>query len=674
MDPSPPDAARRYTWGDSAILITPDGAVAAVYHPRRGHSMLLEENPESADAVFHEPARRWGKGFVITDRGGLRFDTPSEISWSDAGVELVHRLGLVEVRVTRRIEPSREGPGDVPPSPDWTETYEVVNTSGTDLTLGSVAVSTPWRDVYWSSRDSLRRAVHAHIWTGGAEAWVWAVPMDGSGPGLGLTLTEGALWAYSVESREPFTGSNIRGHLYLHVTDHARAPDALGGQPAIPLPAGGSYRWAWRLAWYTKLGDLHADRKVSLDAARLTTETGRSISVSVPEGWRLNEPQPVTSAYHGTRYLTATNGTGVARIGLLFHLPLQQLAERRARFVLAHQRAPERQGMEQAAFLPFDNESGLTVLAGRWGDWSEVRERVGTAIMLQQLNRRGWGDRIALNDALAAYQAFVVERVVTADGTVRDDIHRPGRARLYNYPWFARFLLDQGEVDLAASIMDRYYANGGEHFLAFGVGPVMTELAERRSAAGRAAEAGAMRDRLLSHARRFLDYGDDLPAHEVNYEQSMVAPLLELLLSARDLNPDAVPVLELRRRLRWLTAFAADQPDVRMRYVPIRHWDGYWFGRMRLWGDIFPHYWSVLTAGVYLTWPPDLATSAERADLQHAGQAILRANLANFNADGSATCAFVYPSCVNGQPAHRADPLANDQDWALVYALRFGLK
>jgi hypothetical protein len=59
--------------------------------------------------------------------------------------------------------------------------------------------------------------------------------------------------------------------------------------------------------------------------------------------------------------------------------------------------------------------------------------------------------------------------------------------------------------------------------------------------------------------------------------------------------------------------------------------------------------------------------------MQKAGWAILRSNLANFNADGSATCAFVYPSCVNGQPAHRADPLANDQDWALVYALRLGL-
>ncbi|WP_079051792.1 hypothetical protein [Streptomyces regalis] len=38
--------------------------------------------------------------------------------------------------------------------------------------------------------------------------------------------------------------------------------------------------------------------------------------------------------------------------------------------------------------------------------------------------------------------------------------------------------------------------------------------------------------------------------------------------------------------------------------------------------------------------------------------------------DGSATCAFVLPSPVDGRPAHTADPLANDQDWHLVLWLR----
>ena len=171
----------------------------------------------------------------------------------------------------------------------------------------------------------------------------------------------------------------------------------------------------------------------------------------------------------------------------------------------------------------------------------------------------------------------------------------------------------------------------------------------------------------------YLGYGADLPPHEVNFEQSIVAPLLDLLLAAHRLDPSGSRRRSSVAGCAWLTAFAADQPDPRLRHMPIRHWDGYWFGRLRLWGDVFPHYWSILNAAVYLGWPDDLLPAPETQSLRQRAYAILRGNLVAFAADGSASCAFVYPSCVNGQPAHIADPLANDQDWALVYALRHGL-
>ena len=42
--------------------------MVAVTHPDRpGSSYLLSEDPEAAETVFHEPAYRWGKGFVIAD-------------------------------------------------------------------------------------------------------------------------------------------------------------------------------------------------------------------------------------------------------------------------------------------------------------------------------------------------------------------------------------------------------------------------------------------------------------------------------------------------------------------------------------------------------------------------------------------------------------------------------
>jgi len=533
--PQMPDLTRDL--GPGTVTISGEGAVAAVAHPTRAHSMLLEEDPAAPEAAMHDPSRRWGKGFVVTDRAARRFDQPASLSWSDDGVELVHDLGDLELSIGRRVADA------------WTESYQLRNVASYRVTIGSVAVSTPWRDVYGSSRESLRRAVHAHLWTGGADAWVWAVPMDGSGPGLGLTLTEGELWAYSVESRDTETGSNVRGHLYLHVTDHARASHAMGGQPQIRLDPGATYRWSWRLDWYDSLAAFHATRQPLLDADVLTAQVGESITLRLAPGATTSTPQPVAGSTAGIQHVVASDGRRRSRISLLFHPPLRELVEQRAL--------------------------------------------------------------------------------------------------------------------------------GGDHYLAFGLGPLLGTLATRLTTAGRDDDATRMREHLQRHAGTFLAYGDDLPPHEVNYEQSMVAPLLELLVAAYGAAPGtvdgAVDGGELRRRLSWLTAFAADQPDARLRHIPIRHWDGYWFGRQRLWGDVFPHYWSVLSADVLLSWPDELADPATLERLRAAGWAILRANLANFRPDGSATCAFVYPSCVNGVPAHIADPLANDQDWALVYALRLGL-
>ncbi|MEU4395569.1 hypothetical protein [Kribbella sp. NPDC023855] len=633
--------------GAGQVEVADDGAVAAVLHPSRGHSMLLTEG------VVHDPAHYWGKGFVITDHGSHRFDAPDFTRWRQTGIDLLYRLGELELRVGRRF------------GEHWTETYEVRNTAAEPIAIGSLAVSTPYRDLYSSSRESLNGAVHAHLWTGGADSWAWAVPMDGSGPGLGLQLTEGELWAYSVESRDAGTGSNIRGHLYLHVTDHARAPHAMGGQPQIVLQPGDSYRWTWQLGWYETLEAFHATRKPLIDATTLVAEVGESIAIQLAD--RATGPATVTSETPGTQYVEATDGKVTSRINVLFHEPLREIVERRVRFVLDHQRPVELSDSRRYSFVPYDNETGLRVLSGAWRDWSDARERIGTALLLQATRDRGWGDRDELDEALAGYQRFVTEYLLADDGTVADDSLHESRTRLYNFPWFARFFLGQGDVATAVRIIDRYYELGGDHFLAFDLGPILRELAKVPEVSGR------MRDHLARHARAFLDYGDDLPPHEVNYEQSMVAPLLELLIAAHQEAPDSFDPGELTRRLPWLTAFAADQPDVRLRHVPIRHWDGYWFGLLRLWGDVFPHYWSILSAAVYLTWPRELVTPAEAARLTDAGRAILRANLVNFHPDGSATCAFVYPSAVNNRPAHVADPLANDQDWALVYALRLGI-
>ena len=43
----------------------------------------------------------------------------------------------------------------------------------------------------------------------------------------------------------------------------------------------------------------------------------------------------------------------------------------------------------------------------------------------------------------------------------------------------------------------------------------------------------------------------------------------------------------------------ACSPTITLNEVAIRHCDGYWFGKRRYYGDIFPHYWSALTGKVF---------------------------------------------------------------------------
>lgn len=629
---------RELAFGPGTVVLTEDACVLAVTDGR-GRQFLLSEDPDAPEAVFHESAQRWGSGFLIADRAGVRVGH----RFVGSGFQGSTEWPGLRLTVSRRVGQS------------WTESYELTNTGDDPVSVGSLAVSTPWRDGYFSAADSLRGAVHAHLWTGGRDAWVWAQPMDGSGPGLGLVLTSGRLEAYSVESRDIQTMSNIRGHLYLHVTDHARNPAAMGGQRPVELAPGESYAWSWRLDWYPDLATFGRERdrlRPPLVAAdRLSFEVGESTDLpGVHDRW---------TEHDGER----------SRMTVHVHPPLRDLVEARIRFALDHQRQLERSDVRAAAFVPYDNRTGLTVLPGAWNDWNDSRERIGTAQLLQQALRLGWGDPAELTEALSAYEEFV-RTLVADDGTVADDSRRAGHVRLYNFPWFARFLLDQGDLDRAVAILDRYYALGGDHFLAFDLGPLLRDVAGRLEALGRPEDAGRLRGHLRGHAAAFLAHDEDLPAHEVNYEQSMVAPLVDLLLAAHLEDPAAVPAGELRRRLGWLTAFAADQPDVRLHRVPIRHWDGFWFGGLRLWGDVFPHYWSALSAAVFEAWPASLAEPDELAQLRAMAESIHAANLTNFTADGRATCAFVYPSCVDGRPAHVADPLANDQDWALVYALR----
>jgi len=624
----------RLPFGAARAVVDPaDGAVLALEHPARpGAPWLLDEGGES----WHSREHRWGSGLLIASTGAGRWNAPAELEIDGARIQARHRLAGLELHVTREL-------GET-----WRERYVLRNPGPEPVTVTCLGISTPWRDLYVSATDALRRAVHAHVHAGGAYSYTLAEPMDGAGPVLGLALREGELWAYSIESREPFeTSSNARGHVVLHATDAARAPHAFGGQPELVIAPGGEHVIAWELAW-------HADRAAFLDAHPPPFDV----------------PELVAEGEHGETYVER----GRSRIAIARHAPLGEIVRRRIASILEHQRATHRAGAAAGALLPYDTERGLTVPGAGWQDFSDGRERIGMGLLLQEALRHGHAPDGA-DGAAQAFRRFVTDCLLTDTHELRSDSHRSEASpRLYDIPWLV-LLLAGHDPDRALAALRGFYERGGERFLAIGAGIAARELAAALRAGGRDAEADEVDGLLRAHAAASIEAGEELPAHEVNYEQSMVAPLLEILCTARDLAPDPGAIDEaIAQRLPWLLAFGGPQPHGRLRDIAIRHWDGYWFGREQLWGDTFPHHWSALTANVLLLLPEPVAAEYERErgepPAATAGR-IYAANLIDFAPDGSATAAFVFPSCVSGRPAHRADPLANDQDWALYWPLLF---
>ncbi|MEV5886851.1 hypothetical protein AB0L74_29955 [Streptomyces sp. NPDC052020] len=626
---------------------------------------------DQAAAPWHSVEHQWGSGHLVTDRGAGRWLAPSELRVAGGAVEAVHTpLPGVRVEVRRSVE------GAV-----LRERYTVVNAADEPLAVTGLGIQAPFADWYRDARTALEGAVHAHVFTGGTWAWVLAQPMSGEGRCLGLIVREGAVRAYSVESRNHASLSDVRGHLVLQVTDHARNPEAFGGQPMLYLGPGESTAVAWELGWYDSAGEFTAATRPPAAFSAYAAETGTPIVV---EAASVSSPDPevkvereadgryrIEACAHGTRTLDIGDG---ARTEVLFHLPPEEVVRRRVAYIVRHQRATERPGLLAHAFVPVNTRTKLTSATNGWSDWSDGSERIAMPLLLQAATARGLADPEQTGPLLDGWSRFAVRHLLDeTDAPRRGSQTRHLEPRLYDMPWLARFFLDrhrahsrEEDLERAARIIERRYDLGGTTHLSIDDSPTTTAVCHGLDAAGQTARADRLRDLLVDSARRFARMGRYLPAHEVNYEQAIVAPLLDLLSDTYALTGETLFHDAIQERLPWLLAFGGPQPHARLHGIAIRHWDGYWFGENRLWGDVFPHYWSTLTATALLRLPATLRTP----DTDRLAETIFRANLANYHEDGSATCAFVMPSTVDGRAAHTTDPLANDQDWHLVLWLR----
>ncbi|KAF4478676.1 hypothetical protein CGGC5_v012999 [Colletotrichum fructicola Nara gc5] len=665
------------------------GAVLEIVDPSADIPLNWISSP--ANAPWQPLGSRWGLGFA--DLGAnllhrVHWNSPHiESSAEHNATDAKYCYGPLEVLVRRRLD-SQTG--------SFTETYEFTNRGTSPLNLAakgeqSLAIYTPFNDHYTNTTDSLENRTHAHVWAhGGCSSWVKLSQMGGRGRDLGLVLTRGALSGYSIESRDEVTHSNTRGVFLLH--------------PSMPvLQPGDSGVVEWTLFWHCGWDDFfsqcarRSSQFIHFDIPKHTLVSGESTAIrmrgsskAVNSTTTVNgrEVLQTKDGFHyvhdagdfGEKTLRVSTGKGDDRRESLIFLntvpSYDDLIRSRIRFIVDHQQVTDTNDFLYGAYIVFDNQAEAPPFYETQQDRNAGRERVGMGVLIGRWLKKHPDAR--LQESFSAYYSFVCTKLQDKNGFVYDAPVGTGtsnRKRLYNWPWVLQLHLVAAAIGIPAVLgkapmerfmmtLENFYAEGGESLYAIGL-PVLEGL-RMLQASGDEKSFGRARDLFIGHGHNILRRGTNYPPFEVNFEQSIVAPAANILFELYRSTGDKTWLDGAQAQLEVLLRFAGKQPDYRVHDVAIRHWDGHWFGKDRMWGDTFPHYWSTLNS--IALHHQSKATEDARAQKQADG--ILRANMALFTPEGRGSCAWIYPTSVNGRAGHYKDSYANDQDWALAHLLQ----
>ncbi|MCD8076759.1 MAG: hypothetical protein LUF27_17375 [Lachnospiraceae bacterium] len=436
------------------------------------------------------------------------------------------------------------------------ETYRFQNTSPFDVFVkrDEIGIYTTFPDDYQSAETCMKQRCHVHAWCGCNTAYLYGLRMGGEAPHLGLVLTEGSIDGYSIV-RDESKSSNDRGCLILH-------PEAfhLASMETLTL--------SWELFWFENREDFFRrmrryENVLLVCAERYITFPGESQRLKLIYGGGLGtapDALPVHVIRNGTSEMvfskTDEEGLSFGVEGMPeeygeqcweiqygpYHttaktlaLPeFQVLLKKRCAFIAGKQQYQASDSPLYGAFLIYDNEENRQYYS-HLSDHNGGRERVGMGILLARYLQK-FSDP-AVENSLRLFRSYLYRELFDREtGTVYNDICRNNdQPRLYNYPWAAEFFIEifrlyRNPEDLESMYraLMAFYRNGGQKMYAIEI-PVADSLEllyENREY--------KKREELLACYRRHADFmletGLNYPAHEVNYEQSIVAPGVDFLL------------------------------------------------------------------------------------------------------------------------------------------------
>lgn len=640
------------------------GAVNHISNPIDKYKMNWIFASGDNNLTWQKAEQDWGLGkYDIPDLGvkDEKWTTVTEQKTSGEKTSILYRTKYLDIRVERE-----------PMGQDYLETYTFINTTGKKLSVSGLDIYAPFNDNYPDAKLSASNRCNAHIWPGMNSSYVNAIRMDGEAPHLGLVLTQGAMQSYSISNRDthkdvPFTytSSNVRGVISFNIAE-------------FTLGARETYTVKWKLFWHKGWDDFYkkaiANGFVKLDADQyvITPEEKITATVESNSNAGINDKAIIiknkTLGEH-THKIYYDNKRKYTTLNYYVISSPDNLIDKRVHFIVDNQQMNDKADGRYGAYMLYDNELKeiyKNPSVGGKSDRDEGRERLGMGVLVAQWLQIHKDQKVY--NSLMRYVKFVREKLQTPDYKVFSNVDHTSKHRSYNYPWVAHLYLEtynltkkkENLLDFYATMRKYYKEWGYKHY---SIGIRVTDALAALQKEGMTAEYETLLSDYTKAADFFVETGIFYPKHEVNYEQSIVAPAVIFLCEIYQVTKDKKYLDAAKLQLKSLEAFNGRQPDVHLNEIAIRHWDGYWFGKTKTWGDTMPQYWSTLTAVAFHKYYEITNDNS----YQIRAKKILDNNLLNFKEDGTASCAYIYPAFVNEHPGKFYDAFANDQDWALVF-------
>ena len=559
----------------------------------------------------------------------------------------------------------------------FTEKYTFTNISSHPVFTekGEIGIYTTFNDSYDSADICMTNRCNTHIWCGGNTAWVNALKMGVSDINLGLILREGSIDCYSVE-RDIKKGSNDRGDFLLHPS-------------AFSLEPGESCSLIWDIFFHKGISDF--EKKLDMygmydiiipRAKRYTVFENEKIEISVNkkadfylDGRCIAENTKKLDFLPkrlGEHKITVQRENFETYVKIYVSPFIEKLVKKRVNYIAGNQQYLKKGSVLDGAYLVYDTKEKTQYFDNGDFDRNASRERIGMALLLTEYLKRG-GDK-KIKNSLEKYKEFFFLLIIDEEsGEVFNAVNRDNtHYRLYNYSWAVMLLVDLYKLEkdkkylfTMVRAIKRFYNDGGKRF--YPNGWFLSETVEALKEAKMEKELIEISELYKEHIENMVKTGTSYPPHEVNYEQTIVTPGATMI-TQYILTYDKPELLkDAEKQINILSRFNGVQPDYHLYETAIRHWDGYWFGKARLYGDTFPHYWSSLTGLAYLNY---YKLTKNKTYLKKA-EDNLRNCLSLFFTDGGASCAYIYPFKINGIRGEFFDDFANDQDFALYYCLKY---